>query len=361
LGSFYFYIIPKPYPSVFMSDLSSKTPNSIILEQERDFGSKISACFAFIGETFRPFFKSILYFISPIALIAGICGGLYQSKVMDFTSNPTIDSTSPSTSLGKNPLMMVLETMNSKGIGLTSPQYLLMLFFTILGSIAITVLSFAAMKVYRRDGSISVDSTWETFKEIFGRTFLSYLINSILIVTLIVIGGFFGFILVNSIGSTAGKIFTGFVIFMIIFIPIMYLSVVFSLSPFIAAIEGKSPLESNRRAFFLIKDKWWSTFGLIMVLAVIASFMGSIFSIPAAIIPLLRTLKVISSASLANVLIIIATILSVFGTLTLSSLGHFGIGFQYFNLVERKEGTGLLQQISTIGTVLKSSEEEDEY
>jgi hypothetical protein len=343
-----------------MSNTTSSKTDSIILEQERDFGTKISACFTFVGATFRPFIKSVLFFISPLAVLAGIFGGLYQSKAMDSILNPTTGGGNTS-GFGTNPFLAVMEAMNSKGIGVTSPQYLLMLFFTILGSLAMTIISFAAMRAYRADGEISVDSIWENFKQIFGKTLLTMLVNFTLLMFLILVISIFGGLLFGTIASTTGKVFMVIVLAIIIIVPLMYFGIVFSLSPAITAFEGKTPMESIRRAFFLIKDKWWSTFGLLMTLALVSSFMGYIFTIPAAIIPLLKGFGVISNSPITNFLIILTTVFSMLGTFLLSALGHFGLGFQYFNLVERKEGTGLLQQINTIGTTLKPSEEEDEY
>jgi hypothetical protein len=343
-----------------MSNTTSPKTTSIILEQERDFGTKISACFTFIGATFRPFIKSVLFFVSPLAVLAGIFGGLYQSKAMDSILNPVTGGGNTS-GFGTNPFLAVMEAMNSKGIGVTSPQYLLMLLFTILGSIAMTIISFAAMRAYRADGEISVDSIWENFKQIFGKTLLTMVVNFLFLMALILVVSVFGGLLFSTIASNPGKVIAVIVLVIIIFVPLMYFGIVFSLSPAITAFEGTRPMEAIRRAFFLIKDKWWSTFGLLMTLALVSSFMGYIFTIPAAIIPLLKGFGVISNSPITNFLIILTTVFSMLGTFLLSALGHFGLGFQYFNLVERKEGTGLLQQISTIGTTLKPSEEEDEY
>jgi hypothetical protein len=47
------------------------------------------------------------------------------------------------------------------------------------------------------------------------------------------------------------------------------------------------------------------------------------------------------------------------GSFLLSSLPALAIGLQYFNIVEGKEGTGLLEQIDQIGKVENTANEGD--
>src|SRR3546814_336911 len=54
----------------------------INLREERDFGRKISDTFLFLQQNFGPLFKSLLYYAGPVALVAGVFMGLYQSNFM---------------------------------------------------------------------------------------------------------------------------------------------------------------------------------------------------------------------------------------------------------------------------------------
>lgn len=55
---------------------------TIILQQERDFGDKINATFSFVSQNFKTLFLSLLYFAGPLGLIGGIANGIVQSSML---------------------------------------------------------------------------------------------------------------------------------------------------------------------------------------------------------------------------------------------------------------------------------------
>ena len=141
---------------------------------------------------------------------------------------------------------------------------------------------------------------------------------------------------------------------------IMYFFIMYSLSPAIVAYERIGAWEALGRAKFLIKDKWWSTFGLIMIIGIINSFVALIFGAPAMIVTFMKVLKVGGGIS-GNIPLIITTVISTVGQAVVSSLTYVAISFQYFNLVEKREGSGLKTLIESIGQKKLDLNEDGEY
>ena len=60
--------------------------DTIILQQERDFGDKINATFSFVSQNFKTLFLSLIYFAGPLGLIGGIANGIVQSSMLGLVS-----------------------------------------------------------------------------------------------------------------------------------------------------------------------------------------------------------------------------------------------------------------------------------
>ena len=123
----------------------------------------------------------------------------------------------------------------------------------------------------------------------------------------------------------------------------------------IRTYEKKGFFEAVFRSFKLVKDKWWSTFGLIMVLYLIMGVSSYIFLIPWYVITVVSALHKTSvdtfqEPSLAmQVMTIVFFTLYYLAQMILTALPNVGTAFQYFNLVELKEAKGLMAQIETLG------------
>jgi hypothetical protein len=133
--------------------------------------------------------------------------------------------------------------------------------------------------------------------------------------------------------------------FVLLVIPGIYLSVVLILVPYIVFFEDDPTFEAIARSFKLISGKWWSTFGLMFVVSFIVGIMQLVFSIPTYIVTMVlaahgKTPLGTFEYSLANAFVGV-------GMGLLYSIVFLAIGFQYFNLVERRESKGLKQLIDT--------------
>lgn len=136
-------------------------------------------------------------------------------------------------------------------------------------------------------------------------------------------------------------------------LPGIYLAIVFAHFFPIYIIEGNGFGASWKRSFFLIKDNWWSSFGLYIVTYLISLGMMILVYIPVYAImgvqifsaakendPTAMMSSMSSMAYVTPVYYVVGLLVALLYS-TITSL-------RYFSLVEKKEGTGELEQISKL-------------
>jgi hypothetical protein len=328
--------------------------DTILLQQERDFGDKINASFTFVSQNFKTLFLSVLYFAGPLSLIGGIANGIVQSNNLEFASSGAAKPR------GTSPGEIFANSFGNSMTQFFTLNYLIAIIFLILASVTVAITVYAIMLEYNENPeALSIERVWARMKTIFLPVLGSYVVT-IFIFMLIIIA----FVAtIAALISGVGGIFSGFlsgVIGIAGFMLVSYFFVTYSLSPAIVAYEGIGALEAMSRAKFLIKDKWWSTFGLIMIIGIINSFVAMIFGAPAMIVTFMKVLKV-GGGIYGNVPLIVTTMISTVGQIVVSSLTYVAISFQYFNLVEKREGNGLKMLIEGIGQKKLDLNEDGEY
>lgn len=275
-------------------------PRKIEFQQYRDFGQILSATFEFLRENFKPLGKALIFLVGPFILLSGIFGGLYQKEIFSFT--PT------STSLSQ--------------FGLSFGIYVLFSFLTVMMLIN-TIYSYITIYIKKEDESvIEVDDVWNEVKK-----------NILKIILL-------------SIGYTITTILA----FVLLIIPGIYVSVALMILYIVAIHEDKGYFDAMSRCFYLIKNKWWFTFGLLFVLGLIQGFMGFLFQIPQYIAMFFVAFNSFDGSgmdSTTEIIFIVTTIISSLNFL-FYSISFVGIAFHYFSLVEQKEAKGLLNKIESI-------------
>ena len=276
----------------------------IQLFQQRDFGNKINATFQYISQNFRSLGMALLYIVGPVAVVAGIASGIMQSNFLRLSA--AID----------NPLA-ALQVLGQ----FVSPTFWLTMLFSLLANVAVILTTYGHMKIYERTNSnaISVADVWAEVQPAIGRTIVISLLVSIV---------------------------TG-VAMVFLIIPGIYVGVVLSLALAVTSFEGTGFGETWDRCFKLIRDKWWSTFGLVIVMVIIVSIVGMIFAIPTTVIAFFVSAKLLPDVS--AVWLVIGNVIGLVGRTLLSAVLYMAIGFQYTNLVERQEGRGLISAIDSIG------------
>jgi hypothetical protein len=150
------------------------------------------------------------------------------------------------------------------------------------------------------------------------------------------------------------------------FVVFFYLTISVSLTFIVRTYERKGFLDSIGRSFKLVQGKWWSTFGLIVVLYLIMMVISYIPMMPWYIMTVISTLHNTSSDTLqtptpmGEMTTIIFFVLYYMIQMVLATLPNIGIAFQYFNLVELKEAKGLINKIDTLGETPASTHESEE-
>ena len=328
--------------------------DTIILEQERDFGDKINASFTFVSQNFKTLFLSLIYFAGPLSLIGGIANGIVQSNNIALASSGAVKPRG--TSAGE----IFANSFGDSFAHLLTLNYLIAIIFLILASVTVAITVFAVMMEYKENPeSLSVERVWARMQTIFLPVLGSYGITILIfIVGMIALVGIIGS-LVSGVGGIFAGLLSG-IVGIVGFILIFYFFVMYSLSPAIVAYEGISGWEALSRAKFLIKDKWWSTFGLIIIISIINSFVSMIFGAPAMIVMFMKVLKVGGGIS-GNLPLIVTTMISTIGQVIVSSLLYVAISIQYFNLVEKREGNGLKMLIEGIGQKKLDLNDDGEY
>ena len=282
----------------------------IQLFQQRDFGDKINATFQYVSQNFRSLGLALLYIVGPVAVLAGIASGVMQSNLLRLTTNAA--RTQPD-----NPLaaFQILSQF-------ASPSFWLAMLFGLLANVVVVLVTYAHMKVYERQKGrdVLVADVWTEVQPAIGRAVIISLLGSII--------------------TAVGMVF--------LLIPGIYVAVVLSLALAVTLFEGTSFGDTWERCFKLIRDKWWSTFGLIVVMAIIVGIVGMIFAVPTAIIAFFVSAKMLPDVSTAW--LVIANVIALVGRTMLNAVLYLAIGFQYTNLVERQEGRGLISAIDSIGT-----------
>ncbi|TAE36480.1 MAG: hypothetical protein EAZ70_11260 [Runella slithyformis] len=282
---------------------------SIKLLQERDFGQKVNVTFEFVIQNLKPLMVALLCIAGPAALVAGIFNGIYQSNMFS--------------TLGQNNAGGALSAIAGLNNVFTIPYFLFIVFF-LASSVVASLTVYSYILIYEEQGgntpAIAPAQIWERVQ---GNLF-KYLGFTIALLFLLVVAALF------------------------LIIPAIYLGVVFSLIYIVGLRENLGFGDSMRRCFYLITDKWWSTFGLVVVISIIQSIIGYVFQIPTGIFALLKAFQVLDAGS--TVVGAIAGVIGTVGQVLSSCLLNTAVVFQYYNLVERREGSGIVGAIDAIGT-----------
>ncbi|UOQ72022.1 hypothetical protein [Hymenobacter cellulosilyticus] len=287
--------------------------------QERDFGNKIAATFEFITAHWRPLGKCLVYFVLPAALIMGAGMGILTNTAF----NGIGSSNSGNTPQFSNGAFF-------SGAGLT------MLGALVAGTLLMGTV-YGYLRILLTTETVPTPAlVWQVIKSRIGRMFGAfalllgiYMLVSIALVALMAITSFFG------------------VLFLIIFPAFVYVMVPLTLFFPILWLEEDNLWQSLRRSFYLVQGKWWSTAGLLVVTGMIQGMLCIVFMLPQYAVLLGKILKIPGLDS--DVLGILTQCLYALGIMFTYAIPLMASSFQYFNLVERKEGLGLRSLIGTIG------------
>ncbi|HYF66492.1 MAG TPA: hypothetical protein VD884_00080 [Ohtaekwangia sp.] len=321
---------------------------AIDFPQSRDFSRKMNATFEFIRQNFKPLCKSILFIAGPPVLIASLLLGTFMDDFMGLTragaANPDAAA---------NYFLSVSFWL----------QMIMMFVFLLVSSVMTlaTINSYIILYIEKQSNQIEVNDVWDRVRS----SFWMYLGTCFMFVVLVVAGyivliiPFALLAAVTPVLVVFGGIAFGCAMF--------YLFFSASLTFFIRSYEKKGFFEAISRSYKLIRGKWWSTFGLLMILYFIMATISYIFMIPYYVITVVGTLHTIETgafqepSSNVQLIMIISFTLYYMAQMLLNTLPNVGIAFQYFNLVELKEARGLISQIDTVGETQQPLSSEEQY
>lgn len=312
--------------------------------REREFGHKIEASFDFIRAHFRPLGKCLMYIVLPLLLLQGIAGGLLQARMGGvFNTWKTM--------ISRGGAGNQAESLQRLSNMINGPEY----WVTILGSLVsftlliLTVYGYLVLRLEKEDPlePVTVREVWAVVKRRFAGTILSFFGLTIIVIlgTLAV-----GIPMALATAFLRGNPFMLVVIVFTIYALMGYAMVALSLFFIVQLRERKGFFATIGRCFSLVWGKWWSTFGLIFIMSLLVGVLALVVLAITSLIssPFTMTPEQAQSV-LGRVMSVVAVSLNSVSTMALYPLLFLALAFQYFNLVERKEGQGLHALVDSIG------------
>lgn len=285
--------------------------DQIELRQSRDFSGVITAVFMFIRGNFPLFFKSILYIVGPPSLI----GSVLLAGSVSITG--------------------IIAGSATGILGLIFGFLLLLLTWAL--TIAV-VNSFVFLYMECGQGNFELHDVWQETRSNLGNV-----IGTALWLTALIIGGYvvFGISVLFSwlLGAFAGLVLVVVAVyFAIALVPIFT----------VRLYEDVTLTESITRSRELTRGYWWLSFGVFAIPYVITLLASYLVAIPAYIVELSSD-YVYGRSDGETIIAALSSVLSTFATAVLTALPALAATFQYFNLVEKQDGIGMMSRIEQMG------------
>ncbi|KUG06842.1 hypothetical protein [Solirubrum puertoriconensis] len=272
--------------------------------RRRDFGQKFEATFSFLGKHGGNLYRVLLV---PMAVAMVAIAGLVFSV---FTSASTLDDTS------SVQLIMV-------------PAYVGLGIVTMLAMLA----TYAMMYAFVKRRMESPDATAPlTVAEVWAeaRPNMLPLVGYGIVATICVVLGY-----------------------MLLIIPGVYLSMALYLLPCVIVFERADLGETLSRCVGLIRGKWWSTFGLMFVggigVGILSAAVGGVLGL------VLGFMGFFGSSEFGSTGFVLLQGVQMAINLALYPVLFLLLMFQYFNLVERRDGVSLQWRVQEIGQTPSAS------
>jgi len=279
----------------------------IKLLQKRDFGELLGVPFTFIKQEYKLLLKAIFFFAGPFFFLSIVLSSFFGIGI-NGTQNPDD--------------LARLFMNNGEDV-----------FFTFLSAIiqmaGYTMLStviYSYVSIYHEKGrdNFELPEVWEkTVSRVWAVLGVSF------------VSGF-----VIAIGT------------LIFIIPGIYLGIALCLMSFIVVHEKLSVFQAFSRSMELIKDNWWNTLGLFIVVYILVWIITLIVSLPMTLLTITQWVDLSGSGSV--ILFVLSLMQTLVGMVTTAVLLLLA-AFIYFCYVEEKEAPSLLDRVMG----MKPQEEEE--
>lgn len=292
-----------------------QTESVINLRKVRDVGDVLNDTFRFIRQNIRVLGKSLLFIAGPAIVLSSVPAAMLQISGFGF------DPTDPTGAAVSGPL-----------IGL---YVVLAVVFSIAASVLSVAIVHSTVMLYQDygPGGFEVQDVWAMTKEHFWTILLAMLLIGLIATVPILI------VVIPCLGILAYMV--GLVYFMVSITPLFPMLV----------REQIGIIDGMKRSMALVKEHWWATLGVVFVAFIIYSMLGGLFMVPYYIfffINMMHTIDATSVSPLIHVGMVVSSAVGSLGTILLYSIPLIATALHYFNLVERKERTGLMTAIEAI-------------
>jgi hypothetical protein len=318
----------------------------IEFQKKRDFSLKLNVTFEFAKRNFKGLGSSLLFIAGPPILVASLLMSSFISDFLGMMGGVTKDP----------------EVFSSYFLaGSFWLKIGMMFLFLMVSYVAVISTSYNYMLHYQesRGAQPEVGDIWNRVRNTMGMYIGTTFLFAILTLVLYIVA-----LIPVAVAQTLGPFISVLGVFALM-IFVIYAFVAMSFVYCIRAFEGKGFLTAIQRSFYLIRGKWWSTFGLIIILSLLVVIITYVFTLPAGIIGVIGAAhRVQEKTTEQGVIPMISYVLYALGYIVqmlLYTLPNLGIAFQYFNLVELKEAKGLMDKIDSMGSVASSEKGEEHY
>ncbi|MBP6312484.1 MAG: hypothetical protein KA408_09470 [Flavobacteriales bacterium] len=282
------------------------------LRQVRDLGQIVTTTFQFLKQNWKPLFRAIGTIVIPIALIAGFFMGKTVGDLqgMIFSGSLSEDPSAMFSAVSGNMLPML-------------GGYLL-IFAALMLLIAI-VHEYIRLYASGQHHGVTTAQLWSLATSQLG----SYIGAGILSGLLVMLGA------------------------MLCILPLFYPLTVLSLVLIVHAIERKGATGSMSRSNELIKDRFWDTLGLVIVIGLVNAVVSYAIMLPITIIGAVLGFSGMMAMAEGepgamdgySIFMSIQMAFQMAVSVLTYPIVYVGLSLKYFSLVEEKEGAGLRQKV----------------
>lgn len=288
--------------------------DGFLLLQARDFSSIITDTFTYIRLNIKVLGKALLYFVIPLLILLSFFIYLYFQSIFNFF---------PGQMEGQDPEIYSQNLEDGLGSMFGTLSMTMIVSLIAITALCVIIYNHMALTVEQGNGNVEITDLWNRMK------------SDLLIVALLIISAGFATVL--------GALF--------FILPGIFIYVKLSILPAAYIHERRGFIESFSRSWNLTDGHWWYTFGIIIVMNLLVSFISYAFTIPLMLIFMFLNLSGVQPDPQS----IGMSISIMYGLMILISylfyvLPYAALGLHYYNLLERKEGTYLQQRIEQLGS-----------
>lgn len=288
-------------------------PQIIEFYKERNFSDKINVTIEFVRQNIKNLSKIVLIIFGPVSVVFGTLMGVIMLNIPKLADEEFLQSE---------------EVLPFVGVFMVF-YFLLIVMALVMYALFISMV-YNYLKLYNERSSTQIE-----LKEIWNKSWQAVpkIIGYIIVAAFITMLGVFAF-----------------------FIGAIYLAIVLSIGVAIMMYEDKGVFEAIGRCFTLIKEKWFSTLGLLIVIGILQYAVQMLFSIPYYAFNFSNIflswqnpeamMEPLSPGT--SVAFVLSFILLSLGGFFSGLLPAIALSYQYSNLVERQESKGLMQKIEAI-------------